>query len=105
MGRGQGYGASATSSRAVAEANGVARAAAILSARFETVPEQPQPPLPLGKLAQAQTGTWLAVFLGLDILGGPAHAADLSRFKEDAVLWAIEGHGLGHVHAASLDVP
>ena len=47
----------------------------------------------------------LAIFLGLDILGGPAHAADLSGFKEDAVLWAIEGHGLGHVHAASLDVP
>ena len=49
--------------------------------------------------------TWLAIFLRLDILGGPAHAADLSGFKEDAVLWAIEGHGLGHVHAASLDVP
>ena len=74
MGRGKGYVASTTSSRAVDRSL---------------------------KLNQ----TCLAVFLGLDILGGPAHAADLSGFKEDTVLWAIEGHGLGHVHAASLDVP
>jgi hypothetical protein len=47
----------------------------------------------------------LAVFFGFYVLGGPAHAADLAGFKEDAVFWAIEGHGLGHVHAASLHVP
>jgi hypothetical protein len=51
------------------------------------------------------SGSGLAVFFGLDLLGGPAHAADLASFKEDAVFWAIERHRLGHVHAASFDVP
>ena len=47
----------------------------------------------------------LAVFFGFDFLGGPAHTADLAGFKKNAILGTGEGHGLGHVHAASLDVP
>jgi hypothetical protein len=62
--------------------------------------------LPVGKFEQISVGRrGLSIFLWVNVLGDEAHAADLAGFKENAVFWAIKWYGLGHVHAASLDVP